>query len=317
MASFSIPFPFWNWLHSVGLTWIPEALTIHTYALCIMLGILLAGVITARRLNRRGVESGYVVDISVWAVLLGIVGARVFHVVTHPGDYFGEGRDPWAIVRIWDGGIAIFGAIIAGAIGIYIASRMIGLRFSAFADALAPGLLVAQAFGRLGNWFNQELYGTPTTLPWGLEIDATNAAYPVGLPEGILFHPTFLYEFVWNILGAIVLIMIDKKSPQQWGKLIGGYLIWYGAGRAVWETIRLDPSESFFGIRTNVWMAIFAIILGVLIILVQRARHAGLEPSPWLPGHEGGPDAGVESEERYTEREESDDPVSSTQSVTP
>lgn len=286
-------------LRMVGPSW-----GIQTYALCILAGIVVAAVLTGWRLHQRGVEAGYVIDVAVWAVLLGIVAARVFHVITHPDDYFGPGRDPLSALYIWEGGIAIFGALIGGAIGVWIGCRQTGLRFSTFADALAPGLLLAQAFGRLGNWFNHELFGQPTDLPWGLEIESTNPAYPVGLPEGVLFHPTFAYEIIWNVLGAALLLWLDRKRDVQWGRLIALYLIWYGLGRSVFETIRLDPSELFLGIRTNVWMAFLAIVIGVVVWVVQSRRHPGLEPSPWQPGREPGADQVLDSDV-YTETPES------------
>ena len=161
---------------------------------------------------------------------------------------------------------------------------MTGIRFWTFADALAPGLLLAQAFGRLGNYFNHELYGLPTDLPWGLEIEASNPAFPIGLPAGTLFHPTFLYEIIWNLLGVAVILWIGHRFNPQWGRLFGVYLIWYGAGRTVWETIRIDPSEYLFGIRANVWAAILAIVVGLAIIVIQSRRHTGAEPSPYVPG---------------------------------
>ncbi|MGM1030532.1 MAG: prolipoprotein diacylglyceryl transferase [Actinomycetota bacterium] len=285
-------------LRIVGPTW-----GIQTYALCILAGIVVATVLTGWRLRQRGVDAGYVIDIGVWAVLLGIVAARAFHVVTHPDDYFGPGRDPMTALYIWEGGIAIFGALIGGAIGVWIGCRQTGVRFTAFADALAPGLLLAQAFGRLGNWFNHELFGQPTGLPWGLEIEATNPAFPVGLPAETLFHPTFAYEIAWNVLGAALLLWIDRKRDVQWGRLVALYLIWYGLGRSVFETIRVDPSELFLGIRTNVWMAFLAIALGVVVWVVQTRRHPGLEPTPWQPGREPRAE-GVDSEV-YTDLPES------------
>jgi prolipoprotein diacylglyceryl transferase len=281
-----------------------EGWGIQTYALCILAGIVVATVLTGWRLRQRGVDAGYVIDIAVWAVLLGIVVARVFHVVTHPDDYFGPGIDPLSAFRIWEGGIAIFGALIGGAIGVWIGCRQTGVRFTTFADALAPGLLLAQAFGRLGNWFNHELFGQPTDLPWGLEIEATNQAFPVGLPATTLFHPTFAYEIVWNVLGAALLLWLDRKRDVQWGRLVALYLIWYGLGRSVFETIRVDPSELFLGIRTNVWMAFLAIAIGVVVWIVQTRRHPGLEPSPWQPGREPEAEEGVDSDV-YTELPES------------
>ena len=292
----SIPSPEWSYF-DLGI------FRIHAYAICILVGIFAATALTSRRLTKRGGEPGVVLDIILWAVPLGIVGARIFHVLTHPNDYFGAGKNLWEVFAVWNGGIAIFGALLGGAVGAYIGCRLSGIRFWSFADALAPGLLLAQAFGRLGNWFNSELFGLPTTLPWGLEISPDNPAYPVGLPEGTLFHPTFLYEIIWNLVGVAVILLLERQFRLRWGSAFGVYLIWYGAGRTVFESIRVDPSEIFFGLRTNVWAALFAIVLGLVIILVQSRRHTGLELSPYRPGREWKPlDPEVESGETDSER---------------
>lgn len=257
---------------------------VHIYALCIITGIILAVLLTNYRLTKRGAEPWVVIDIAIVAVPLGIIGARIFHVLTHPGFYFGEGKNIWAVFFIWEGGIAIFGALIGGAVGAWLGCKWTGIRFWSFADALAPGLLLAQALGRFGNWFNHELFGLPTDLPWGLEIDSTNPAFPPGLVEGTLFHPTFLYEVIWNLLGVVFLLWIGRRLQLQWGKLFAVYLIWYSAGRVVWESIRIDPSEIYFGLRTNVWAAIFSIVIGIAILIVQTRRHTGREASPYAPG---------------------------------
>lgn len=272
-------------------------LTIHFYALWIILGIILAGVWTSRRLTKRGAERGVVFDFVVWSVLLGIIGARLYHVVTHWGDYFVPGKAWWnpfeqdAIWNIWDGGIAIFGALLGGALGVLVASRLTGVRFLSFADALVPGLMLAQAVGRLGNYFNHELFGGPTTLPWGLEIESTNGAFPIGLPEGTLFHPTFLYEIVWNLLGIVILLAIERRWQFRWGRFFALYLVWYGIGRALIESMRVDPSLVFLGMRTNVLAAILAAVLGLIIFYVQGRRHVGLENSVYLPGRHNPTDA--------------------------
>lgn len=294
-------FEFGQWLRDLGLTWFTWNINIHAYALCILAGIVAAMILTGYRLKARGADAGLVIDVTMWAVPFGIIGGRIFHVLTHPGDYFGAGKDLMKILYVWEGGLAIFGALILGAVGVWIGCRFAGLRFWTFADALAPGLLLAQAFGRLGNWFNHELYGLPTDLPWGLEIESTNPAFPAGLPEGTLFHPTFLYEILWNLLGVFVLLAIERRWRLQWGRLLGCYLIWYGIGRSFFESIRIDPSEIFFGIRTNVWVALFAIAVGLIIVIVQGRRHPGLEPSPYVDGAQVQADSVVHSDNVYTD----------------
>ncbi|MBB2976705.1 prolipoprotein diacylglyceryl transferase [Microbacterium endophyticum] len=270
---------------------------IHFYALCIITGIIVAVLLTNRRLTKRGVEPWAVIDVALLAVPLAIIGARIFHVLTHPGFYFGEGKNIWAVFYIWEGGIAIFGALLGGAVGAWLGCKWTGIRFSAFADALAPGMIIAQALGRFGNWFNQELFGLPTDLPWGLEIDPNNSAFPAGLPADTLFHPTFLYEVIWNLLGAAVILWAGRRFMLQWGRLFGLYLIWYSAGRIVWESIRIDPSEIIFGLRTNVWAAIFGVLVGLVVMIVQHYRHTGLEPSPYMPGREWSGASTVQSQE--------------------
>jgi prolipoprotein diacylglyceryl transferase len=280
---------------------------IHFYALCILTGIVAAVLLTNHRLTRRGAEPWVVIDIALIAVPLGIIGARIFHVITHPGFYFGEGSNPWnpfqpgSVWAIWEGGIAIYGALIGGAIGAWLGCKWTGIRFWSFADALAPGLLLAQAFGRFGNWFNQELFGLPTDLPWGLEISPDNPAFPPGLAEDTLFHPTFLYEVIWNTLGVLFLLWVGKRFHLQWGRLFGLYLVWYSSGRIVWESIRIDPSEIFLGIRTNVWAAIAGVVLGLLIFFVQKRRHPGVEPSPYMAGREPESASTVQSQDDFVD----------------
>lgn len=315
IAPLSIPSPDYEWqiweINLFGLQ-----LNIHMYALCILVGIILAVVITSRRLTKRGAEPGVVLDIALWAVPLGIIGARIYHVLTHPNDYFYQGANVWnplqpgAIWNIWEGGNAIYGSLIGGAIGVWIGCRMTGIRFWSFADALAPGLLVAQAAGRLGNWFNHELFGMPTDLPWGLEIESSNVAFPAGLPDGTLFHPTFLYEIIWNLAGAALIILLERRLNLRWGKAFAIYLIWYGLGRSFFEAIRVDPSEMFLGVRVNVWASWAAVILGIVILIVQRRRHTGDELSPYVPGREWKrPDPEVDSDETESDSDSLDDGV--------
>ncbi|HLP23867.1 MAG TPA: prolipoprotein diacylglyceryl transferase [Microbacteriaceae bacterium] len=291
-------------------------LRVHAYALLILTGILVATVWTSRRLTRRGAEPGIVLDFVLWAVPLGIIGARVYHVLTHPADFFGPGMDPWGVVQIWNGGNAIFGALIGGGIGVWIACRQTGIRFLSFADALVPGLLAAQAIGRIGNYVNQELFGLPTNAPWGLEIDPNNPVIPSGLPAGTLFHPTFLYELLWNALGVIVLLAIERRLQLRWGRLFALYLVWYGAGRSFFESIRIDPSEMFFGIRTNIWAAWIAVIVGIVLFVLQARRHPGLETRVYRPGREW-PRTGVDSAELDTTTVEPDADSAVAQATSP
>jgi prolipoprotein diacylglyceryl transferase len=311
MPLLSIPSPSTAWQYFDLTAWLrdvfgwslPLDFRIHAYAICILLGIVAAVILTNRRLNARGVERWIIIDIAIWAVPFGIVGGRLFHVLTHFSDYFGPGRDPWSFLYIWEGGLAIFGALILGSVGAYFGCRQVGLRFTAFLDAVAPAMLLAQAFGRLGNYFNHELFGMPTSLPWGLQIESSNAAYPTGLPEGTLFHPTFLYEIIWNVVGVAVILLVDRRFQLQWGRVLALYLIWYGIGRSVLESIRVDTSETFFGVRTNVWMAFLAILLGIIVFLVQSRRHTGKEPSAYLPGREPRSKS-VDSDDTYSEHDD-------------
>ncbi len=267
--------------------------TIHLYALFILAGIIVATVLTAGRMKARGMEAGLAIDIAIWAVPFGIVGGRLFHVATHITDYFGPGRDWTSMFRLWEGGLAIYGAIIFGSIGAYIACQVdikvlriesAGIRFLSFADALVPGLLAAQALGRWGNYFNNELFGSPTDLPWGLEISSFNPSYPLGLPDGLTFHPTFLYESLWSLLGIAVLMLLEQRFNLRWGRMFALYLMWYSFGRFFIEGIRLDPSDVFLGLRTNQISALVGLLLGLTLFMIQRSRHTGEETTGYLPG---------------------------------
>ena len=263
---------------------------IHFYALFILAGIAAAVIMTSRRLTRRGGEPGIVLDITLWAVPFGILGGRLYHVATHPTDYFYPGANLWTTLYIWEGGLAIFGAILFGGLGAYIACRRAGLRFFSFADALAPGMLLAQSFGRLGNYVNQELFGTPTTFPWGLQIDPSRAAFPSGMPADTVFHPLFLYEILWNLLGVVVILLAERQYNLRWGKTLGLYLIVYGTGRAWFESFRLDPTEfEVLGLKINMLVAVFVALIGLILIVGQSRRHREHETSPYLSGSGGSP----------------------------
>jgi prolipoprotein diacylglyceryl transferase len=284
-------------------------IVVHYYALCLLTGIIIAAWVTSVRLKRRGIKPGVALDVAIWAVPIGIIGGRLYHVVTHPHDYFYPGANLWVIPAVWDGGLAIFGSILFGCIGIYIGCRRAGIRFLTFADALIPGMLLAQAFGRFGNYFNQELFGPPTTLPWGLQISSSAPLFPAGTPAGTLFQPLFLYEMIWNTLGVLVLIFIlEKRFTMRWGRALGFYMIWYGLGRAYLESLRLDPTEFYFlGLKINEDVALAAAIGGVILLLVQRSRHRSPEPAPTGPNSfatvqptAGGPDDSANAGARLT-----------------
>ncbi|RFA11772.1 prolipoprotein diacylglyceryl transferase [Subtercola boreus] len=258
-------------------------LTIHFYALCIMIGIGIAVWLTQRRLAARGAAKGTVIDIALWAVPSGIIGARIYHVISHPTDYFYPGADLLKSLYIWEGGLAIFGGILFGSVGAYIACRRSGVRFWAFADALAPGLLLAQAFGRFGNYFNHELFGGPTSLPWGLQIETSNIAYPLGLPDGTLFHPLFLYEMIWNVAGAFLIVYIERRAQLHHGETLALYLIWYGSGRTFFEWLRLDPTEfTIFGLKANIVTALLLAMAGAILLLIQRRRRLPFPESAYV-----------------------------------
>jgi prolipoprotein diacylglyceryl transferase len=210
-------------------------------------------------------------------VPFGIVGGRIYHVISSPRPYFGEGGDPLRAFAIWEGGLGIWGAIALGGVGAWIACRRRGIPLPAFADALAPGLLVAQAIGRLGNWFNNELYGRATDLPWALTVyDWTGTQAVVG-PDGqpvVLgtFHPTFLYELLWNLAAAAVVVWADRRFRLSHGRAFALYVALYCAGRLWIELLRTDPAETFFGIRLNVFTAIIVGLLAVAYLVWQRGR---------------------------------------------
>lgn len=227
--------------------------------------MILAAWVAWTRYRAAGGFGDVVLDTSMWAIPFGIVGARLYHVVTTPHGYFGPDGDIWAIFRIWEGGLAIYGAVGFGALGAVIALRRAGQRVGPFADALAPGLLFAQALGRLGNYFNQELFGSPTDLPWGLQIDAAHT--PPGYAEGTLFHPTFLYEGIWNVAMAFLIIWIGRRFPLKSGQSMALYMIAYPIGRILMETMRLDEARIIFGLRTNTWTSILVLAAGIIVFI--------------------------------------------------
>jgi prolipoprotein diacylglyceryl transferase len=260
--------------------WYLGPVPLRAYAFAILAGIVIAVLLTQRRWRERGGDPDQVLEITFWAVPFGIVGGRLYHVITSPAAYFGEGGDPWKAFAIWEGGLGIWGAVALGAVGAYIGCRRLGVSFPVFADALAPGLLIAQAVGRLGNWFNQELFGGPTTLPWGLQID--DAHLPAGFEPGTLFHPTFLYELLWNLAGAALIIWLDRRWRLGHGRVFWLYVVVYTTGRLWIELVRIDPANTFLGLRINVWTSIIVGLGALVAFVVVGRRHPGRETTTLL-----------------------------------
>ncbi|MFT0848529.1 prolipoprotein diacylglyceryl transferase [Actinomycetaceae bacterium L2_0104] len=251
--------------------WYLGPVPLRAYALAIILGIVIAWWWMDRRYRAKGGPAEVTVDIAMWAVLFGIVGGRLYHVITDYQLYFGPGRNPVRALYIWEGGLGIWGAVLLGGIGVYLTAHRQGLRLLPIADSLAPALLVAQAIGRFGNYFNQELFGGPTDLPWGLEIDA--AHLPEGYPVGTTFHPTFLYEALWCLAGAALLVALERKFRLYGGQLFAAYGIVYTAGRVWIEALRIDDAHHILGLRLNVWTSIILFLVSVAAFVVLRRRY--------------------------------------------
>ena len=256
--------------------WYLGPIPVRAYALCILTGVFVAVWWSDRRYRAGGGRPEVVLDVAIVAVPAGIVGARLYHVISSPDDYFGPNGDLSRIPQTWQGGLGIWGGIAGGVLAGVLLLRHRGLRVAPLADAVAPTLLVAQAIGRLGNWFNQELYGAPTTLPWGLRID--DAHLPAGstYPPGTLFHPTFLYEALWNLAGAVLLVWIGRRMVARSG-VTGGRLLWiylmvYTAGRVWIEMLRIDEAETILGLRLNVWTSIVIFLVGAIGLVLTSRR---------------------------------------------
>jgi prolipoprotein diacylglyceryl transferase len=240
---------------------------IRAYALCIIAGIVVAVLVGDRRLQARGGRKGVVADIAVWAVPFGLVGARLYHLATNPELYWGaHGQGTLAAFEIWKGGLGIWGAIAGGAVGAWIAARRYAVRYSVLADALAPGLALAQAIGRWGNYFNQELYGRATHLPWALHI--TKGAHPG------YYHPTFLYESLWDLGVALLVLWADRRWKLSGGRAFAVYVAAYTAGRGWIEALRVDTAHRFFGLRLNDWTSLVLFVLAVGWLVARRGTDA-------------------------------------------
>jgi prolipoprotein diacylglyceryl transferase len=244
-------------------------ISVRYYALSIILGVVVAVMFGSRRAQAMGAPKSLVSDVAVIAVPAGVIGGRIYHVVTSPDEYFGSGGDPLSALYIWEGGLGIWGAIGLGGIGAWVAFRYlkrrgeVGISFAQFADAIAPGILFAQAIGRFGNWFNQELFGRPSDLPWALEIDARYRPFVYGQFE--TFHPTFLYEAIWSTIVALLLIRLTTRLSSNPGRIFALYVALYSFGRLLIEQLRIDEANEIFGFRLNTWTAVIAIVLALLV----------------------------------------------------
>jgi len=274
---------------------------VRAYALCILLGIVVAVWVAERRWRARGGRAGVALDVAAWAVPFGVVGGRIYHVITSPQAYFGAGGDPVEALAIWRGGLGIWGAITLGGVGAWIGCRRAGFLLPPFADAAAPGIVLAQAIGRWGNWFNNELYGRPTHLPWGLTIhewdtvagravvDADGHAVVLGT-----FQPTFLYESLWCLGTAAVLIWADRRFRLGHGRVFALYVVLYTLGRGWIEALRIDPANHILGLRLNEWTTLVAFLGGLAYLVISSRLRPGREtdlrrhPAPGTEGGDGG-----------------------------
>jgi prolipoprotein diacylglyceryl transferase len=266
------------------------------YAFCIIIGVFVAVWLGNKRWIARGGRSSTVADIAVWAVPFGLVGGRLYHVITDYELYFSEGRDWVDAFKVWQGGLGIWGAIALGAVGAWIGCRRRGITLPSYADAVAPGIAFAQAIGRWGNWFNQELYGRPTDLPWALHITSSADGRVPGY-----YHPTFLYESLWCIGVALLVIWADRRFKLGHGRAFALYVAAYCVGRGWIEYMRVDDAHHILGLRLNDWTALLVFLLAVTYIVVSSrlrpGREAVVEPGASAGDTEGG-DGAVEPEKK-------------------
>jgi prolipoprotein diacylglyceryl transferase len=255
--------------------WFLGPVPIRGYAFAIILGVVAAIWIAERRWVARGGRRGTAGDVALWAVPFGLIGGRLYHVITDWQLYFGDGRDPWRALQIWQGGLGIWGAISLGAVGAWIGCRRAGIRLPPFADAAAPGIAIAQAIGRVGNWFNQELYGRPTDLPWALRIDEDRRL--PGYEDVATYHPTFLYEALWCLALAALIVWADRRFQLGHGRAFALYVAGYTAGRGWIEYLRIDPAHEIFGLRLNDWTSLLLFIGAVAYIVISARLRPGRE----------------------------------------
>lgn len=257
-------------------------ITIHFYALCIIAGITVAIWLGDKRFHVQTLHAKSVVsEVAITAVPIGIIGGRIYHIISSPSAYFGVNGNPIGAIKIWEGGLGIWGAISLGLVGAFIRYRNLQKRldlppFATFLDALAPGILLAQAIGRFGNWFNGELFGRPLDSWWALEVPTRFR--PIGYSEFASFHPTFLYEAIWCTLIALALIIFGKKWRP--GQVFSAYVFSYCLGRLFIEIIRIDPAQTISGVRVNVWVSFVVGAVGLVLFL--RAAKPRTESSDRL-----------------------------------
>jgi prolipoprotein diacylglyceryl transferase len=246
---------------------------VRLYALCLLAGVLAAVYITARRWKAQGGDVDLVLEVALWSVLAGLVGGRIYHDITS----WDEVGDQWyGPIAIWQGGLGIWGGVFLGVVVGAIVTRYRGASVFAMMDAAAPGILVAQGIGRLGNYFNQELFGGPTDLPWGLEVDPDRR--PEAYAADPTFHPTFLYEMLWNFGGAALIVWAGHRFKLRPPGVFCLYVAVYSLGRIFWELLRVDPSKMYLGQRLNFYVAL-ALLVGAIIAFVWSQRRDEKAPS--------------------------------------
>ncbi len=238
-------------------------ISLHAYGLCIALGALAAVFVATKRWQAVGGTADDITAVATWSIPIGIVGARIYHVITDHELYT---KEPIKALYVWDGGLGIWGGITAGVIAGLLVARSRRLDVAKLLDAVAPALPISQAVGRFGNWFNQELFGEPTRLPWGLEIDVAHR--PNGFELAQTFHPTFLYESLWNLALAGALIVIGLRAQLKPGRLFALYVAGYTFGRFFIERLRIDYAHTIFGMRVNEWVSL-VIFLGAVAFLLR------------------------------------------------
>jgi len=249
---------------------------LRAYALIIVAAILVAVWFGNKRWIARGGSAGTVADVALWAVPFGIIGGLFSHVISDNPMYFAPGCSGFGgAVQIWQGGLGIWGAVLGGGIGAWIACRRRGIPLPPMGDAIAPAIVLGQAIGRFGNYFNQELFGAPTDLPWGLEIAAVHR--PGGYEQFMTFHPTFLYEALWNVGVCVVLLWADRRFRMGHGRVFALYVALYCMGRVWIEALRIDTANHILGLRLNVWTAIIVGVGAVVYIVISARLRPGRE----------------------------------------